>query len=214
MDRKVLNQKAWYRALKVFFIFSFLISQAMGMGIAYSLSDDRVSFIRCDNGKEFENDSYYLSDKEKLDIFKKCDLASFLLQKTEVKGRLTDAQMEEIRIQVSRMQADGALQSEMQQVVDDYKQKYADRNPSDMGETYTVEELSKIYGHDFNDSFKVEGEGYWVSNFTIQYKEKYSLFQKIGFYILFVVAVSALFWIISRIFFYISTGEQFIKIHK
>lgn len=212
-DRVTLNQKAWYRALKVVFILAFLLSQVIGLAITNAIASDTVSFVHCDNGKEFENPYLYADDKDKLAIFKKCDITAFLLQKTEVKGILTEEQLKELGVQISQMQDNGALQSEMQSAVDDYKQRYADRTPSNnTTKSYTVEELTKIYGHDFNDSFTVAGsDSHWVANFTFQHKDKYSPGMKVAFYVLSFFIVSMIFWLISRTFFYIFAKEKFLK---
>src|SRR5258706_15154446 len=55
MDRATLNQKAWYRALKVLFVLGFLFAQGFGFLITYSVRNEKISFVKCENGKEFEN---------------------------------------------------------------------------------------------------------------------------------------------------------------
>lgn len=214
MERATLSQKAWYQAIKVVFVLAFLFTQVIGLAITNAIASDKISFVRCDNGKEFENPYFYADDKEKLALFKKCDITAFLLQKSEVKGILTDTQMKELGVQISQMQDNGVLQSEMQLAVDDFKQKYADRTPSNnTTKSYTVEELTKLYGHDFNDSFTVAGsDSHWVANFTFQYKDKHSLVTKSIYYILSFLIVSVLFWLISRTFFYIFAKEKFLKL--
>lgn len=213
MDRAILSQKAWYRAMKVAFVLAFLLAQVIGFGITNAIVSDKISFVHCDNGKEFENSYFYADDKEKLAIFKKCDLTAFLLQKSEVKGILTDAQMKELGVQISQMQDNDALQSEMQLAVNDFKQNHADRTPNNnTPKSYTVEELTKLYGHDFNDSFTVVGsDSHWVANFTFQDRDRYSFGMQAIFYILSFFIVSVVFWLISRIFFYIFAKEKFLK---
>lgn len=214
MERATLSQKAWYRAIKVVFVLAFLLTQVIGLAITNAIASDKISFVHCDNGKEFENPYFYANDKEKLALFKKCDITAFLLQKSEVKGILTDTQMKELGVQISQMQDSGVLQSEMQLAVDDFKQKYADRTPSNnTTKSYTVEELTKLYRHDFNDSFTVAGnDSHWVANFIFQYKDKHSLATKSIYYILSFLIVSVLFWLISRTFFYIFAKEKFLKL--
>lgn len=214
MEQINLNQKSWYRGLKVFFVLAFLLAQGLGFLITYSITGEKVSFVKCDNGKEFENPYFYADDKEKLALFKKCDITAFLLQKSEVKGILTDAQMKELSVQISQMQDNGVLQSEMQLAVDDFKQKHADRTSSNnTTKSYTVEELTKLYGHDFNDSFTVTGsDSHWVANFTFQDKDKYSLATKAIYYVLSFFIVSVIFWFISRTFFYIFAKEKFFNL--
>lgn len=213
MDRITLSQKTWYRTIKVVFMLVFLLTQVIGFAITNDVVSDKISFVHCDNGKEFENPYFYADDKEKLALFKKCDITAFLLQKSEVKGILTDTQMKELGVQVSQMQDSGALQSEIQLEVDNFKQKYADRTPNNNTiKLYTVEELTRLYGHDFNNSFTVTGsDSHWVANFTFQYKDKYSLSIKIIFYILSFFIVSLIFWLISRTFFYIFAKEKLLK---
>ena len=213
MEQTNLNQKSWYRGLKVFFILAFLLAQGLGFLITYSITSEKNSFVKCDNGKEFENPYFYADDKDKLALFKKCDITAFLLQKSEVKGILTAAQMKELGVQISQMQDSGKLQSEMQSAVDDFKQNYADRTPSNnTTKSYTVEELTKLYGHDFNDSFTVAGsDSHWVANFTFDDKDKYSSATKLIYYVLSLFIVSAIFWLISRTFFYIFAKEKFLK---
>lgn len=213
MEQATLNQKSWYRGLKVLFVLAFLLAQGFGFLITYSVTSEKISFVKCDNDKEFENLYFYADDKEKLALFKKCDITAFLLQKSEVKGILTNAQMKELGVQISQMQDNGVLQSEMQLAVDDFKQKHADRTPSNnTTKSYTVEELTKLYGHDFNDSFTVAGsDSHWVANFTFQDKDKHSLGMKAIFYILSFFIVSVIFWLISRTFFYIFAKEKFPK---
>src|SRR3989344_386136 len=213
MEQTTLNQKSWYRGLKVFFVLAFLLAQGVGFLIAYSITSERVSFVKCDNGKEFENPYFYADDKEKLALFKKCDITAFLLQKSEVKGILTDSQMKELGVQISQMQDNGSLQAEMQLAIDDFKEKNADRTPSNnTTKSYTVEELTKLYGHDFNDSFTVAGsDSHWVANFTFQDKDKYSFVMKAFYFIPSFFIVNVIFWLISRTFFYIFAKEKFLK---
>ncbi len=75
MDRSTLNQKAWYRALKVLFVLAFFLAQGFGFLITYSVTSEKVSFVKCDNGKEFENpypglDFYKFSNEN--DLSKRC----------------------------------------------------------------------------------------------------------------------------------------------
>lgn len=218
MEQTNLNQKSWYRGLKVFFILSFLLAQGLGFLITYNVTSEKVSFVKCDNGKELEDSYSFPSDTEKLQIYKKCDLTAFLLNYSDVKGVLTDAQRKELGAQVSQMQNNGTLQSEMQSAVDDFIQKYADTTPGkNIGPKLTKEEFVKKFNHDINDSFSVAGKDYsWVANFTFQYKDKYPIATKLIYYILSFFIVSAIFWLISRTFFYIFAKEKFLpfKLHR
>ena len=107
------------------------------------------------------------------------------------------------------MESQNTLESDIQQTVDDFKLQYSVPNTDHKG--YTMEELSKQFGHDFHDTFKVNS-GNWVSNFTFQDKNKNPLSLKLIYYIASFLIISLLFWIISRIFFYIFVKEKFFKL--
>lgn len=211
MDRATLNNKSWYRGLKVLFVCSFLLAQLAGFAIANELANDRNSYIKCDNGKELEDNGnyYYLTDLEKTEIYKKCDLLAYFISKSEVKGALPYEKRQELNSTILEMQDKGALQSEIQEVVDDFKRENVQVN-ANLGKTYTKEELSREFGHDITDSFKV-GDTYWVSNFTNDYKDAHSSVAKIGYYALSFLIVCGVFLIISRIFFYIFAKEPFLR---
>jgi hypothetical protein len=209
MEQTNLNQKSWYRGLKVFFVLAFLLAQGFGFLITYSITSEKVSFVKCDNGKELEPTTLsFDQDKMKLDLFKQCDIVAYFLAKTEIKGVLTDDQHKQIATTILQMESQGALESEIQQTVDNFKLQYAVPNTDHKG--YTIEELSKQFGHDFSDTFKVKDSN-WVANFTFDYKDKYPLATKSIYYILSFFIVSAIFWLISRTFFYVFAKEKFLK---
>lgn len=210
MDRASLNQKTWYRALKVIFVVAFILFQAGGFGIVYSIASQQKSFVNCDNGKTFENPYFYADDQDKKELFKKCDIDAYFFNKSEVKGFLPEYRRQELDGIVFEMQNRNALESEIQTTVDDFKVKYTEPNP-DAGKKYTPEELSKEWGHDISDTFKV-GNGYWVPNFKFVDKDQYSIFIKISFFILSFVVVSFVFWLIKRVFFYIFIKEKFLRL--
>ena len=143
-----------------------------------------------------------------MDIYKKCDPTAYFLSKSNVKGVLTDEQRNQISSTVLQMESQGALESEIQPVVDNFKVQNAVPNTDHKG--YTTEELGKVFGHDISDSFKV-GDTNWVSNFTFEGKDEYSIETKSIYYFLSFLIVSLGFWIISRIFFYIFAKENFFK---
>lgn len=75
-----LNDKSWYRLLKVFFIITFIVIQGL---IIVSIWESPVTreFIFCDNGKVFQYTTYNLSDTYYWE--KKCD-ANFVPRETKV----------------------------------------------------------------------------------------------------------------------------------
>ena len=212
MNRSVLNQKAWYRALKVMFVLVFLIAQIIGFVITNELASKKVSFVHCDNGKEFIPATLsFDEDRMKLDLFKQCDIVAYFFNNSEVKGVLPDDKRKEIDNLILQMQSQGSLESEIKTAVDDFKTKYSTPNP-DAGKKYTAEEFTKIAGHDVSDSFKVRDGNYWIANFKQGEKDKNSLGIKLLYYILSFFIVNLIFWLISRTFFYIFAKEKFLKL--
>lgn len=204
-----LNQKSWYRGLKVFFVLAFLVAQVFGFLITYSITSGKVSFVKCDNGNELEPATLsFDQDKMKLDLFKQCDIVAYFLGKTEIKGVLTDDQHKQIATTILQMESQSALESEIQKTVDNFKLQHAVPNTDHRG--YTTEELTKQFGHDFNDTFKVKDSN-WVANFAFDYKDKYSFATQLIYYVFSFFIVGAIFWLISRTFFYIFAKEKFLK---
>lgn len=211
MNREDLNRMVWYRTLKVFYIMFFLFSLAVSFGIVNELSNDKLSVIHCDSGKEFPQISYYPTDGEKLKMYKECDIAGYFFSSSDVKGQLTEEKRAELNGKVLEMVKNGALESEIKSFVNDFKTaNVMPRDPLGI-KKYTVEELENKYGHSLSESFKV-GDVSWVPNFKVIEKEKYNLADKIKFQALSFVAVCVVFWLISRIFFYISIREKFLKL--
>jgi len=58
-------------------------------------------------------------------------------------------------------------------------------------------------------------EGYYIiPNHITYYKNKYSMTDKIGFYVISFISVSAIFHLIAKMFFYIVLGEKFFSLKK
>ena len=182
----------------------------MGFGITYGITNEKVAYIHCDNGKEFENQYLYPSDDDKKEIFKKCDISEYFFNLSNVKGVLTDDERKVLDGTILQLVNKGALESEIQTVVDDYKTKYSVPNP-DAGVKYTTEELTKKWGHDLSESFKV-GDGNWIANYKIEYKNKYTVIETTLSYVVMFLLVSILFWLLGRIFFYVFVKESFWKL--
>ncbi len=106
------------------FILAFIFVQGIGVLISYEIANDGDSVIHCDNGKTFPSPTSYLDSSEKLEIYKKCDLASFLLTKSDVPGTLTKDQIDDVRERVTEMQNNNELQSDIQTAVNEFKQIY------------------------------------------------------------------------------------------
>ena len=132
------------------FVAAFLFAQGLGFLITYSVINEKVSFIKCDNGKEFENpypgfDFYEFTNEN--DLSKRCTTAKNNLQQGS--GKFDPL-------------AYGAVPVNL---------------------TYAQIE-----------------------------KPKYSVIEKFGLYVASFAFVSLIFWLISRIFFYVLTGERFLEI--
>lgn len=215
MNRKNLGEKSWYRALKVFFVISFILGLLLGVALASQIANEKVSMVVCDNGKEFKSDFFYLADSKKVENYKECDPASYFLHRSEVSGRLTDDQREQFKQTILGMVDSGRHEWEMQEAADSFKVANADTTPSpDKGKSYTTEELTKMYGHDFSDTFRGPNGNLWVSNFVLEERSKYSLIQQVGVYLVTILVVVFVFWLFSRIFFYIFARENFITLPK
>jgi len=216
MDRDTLNGKSWYRAVKVLFIIAFISVQGIGVLIAHDIANDGEFHVHCDNGKTFPSPYYYsyMDSSEKLSIYKKCDLASFLLTKSEVAGSLTSEQVDDLKTRVSKMEKEGVLQSDIQDAVDDFKQIYASQEANSDGPiTLTKEEFEAKYNlHDADDTFTTVSSGTFISNFTLQKEAKYTPIAQAAVYMGVFIAIGLVFWLLSRIFFYVVVKEDFIKL--
>lgn len=210
MNKEDLNQKVWYRALKVVFVILFLFGQTIGFVVTTNIANNKISFVRCDNGKEFKNPYFWPDDKEKLSLFKQCDITAYFFNSSEVEGILSDEKTNELDETILQMKENGSLESEIQAIVDDFKTKFAYPNP-EAGKKYTTEELTKIWGHDLSDSFRVK-DGNWMANFKLEDKDKNTLLVKIAYYGISFLIVSVFFWLITRIFFYVFAKEKFFKL--
>jgi hypothetical protein len=65
-----LNDKVWYRLLKVIFIFAFILVQGYIITTVWD-SPPTKKFINCDNGKIFDYMAYNISSNDYWE--KKCD---------------------------------------------------------------------------------------------------------------------------------------------
>jgi hypothetical protein len=214
MSRENLNQQTWYRAIKVLFILAFIFVQGIGVLISYEIANDGDPVIHCDNGKTFPSPTSYLDSSEKLEIYKKCDLTSFLLTKSDVPGTLTKDQIDDVRERVTEMQNNNELQSDIQTAVNEFKQIYSNSERGN-GEpvSLTKKEFEERYGHDPDDTFTTIGSGTFIANFTLEKEAKYGLGAQIAIYASIFLGILFLFWLFSRIFFYVIVKEKFLKLH-
>ena len=157
-----LNQKIWYRAIKVLFILLFLVVQIFSYIIVSSSFSEKVEIVKCDNGKEFESPYPF-------DIFtvqKVCTGSSFI-PKTE-------------------------------------PEPYSDD---------LINEIRKNAGSRWEKYYSFGGE-YGLLSFITFEKDRYTLIKKVSCVGLSIIVISFIFWLISRIFFYVVLGEGFIKKYK
>ena len=88
--------------------------------------------------------------------------------------------------------------------------EYSDISDEIVGSTVYEKVIKEL---DFETIEELQARGLEIID-LFEYMDKYSIIEKIGFYILSFIIISFVFWIISRIFFYIISGEQFIKEFK
>ena len=221
MERAHLNQKSWYRGLKVLFVIAFLLAQGFGFIITYALVSGTIPYVYCDNGKGFKDDSLH-NDGIYSYYFYQCDPTAYYFNGSGTKGTLTSEQYNQLNKLVLQMQAQGTLlESDFQSAVDNFKTKYVSPAPTNLAGNpfrdlipgysfYKPEPVVQNQG--FRPFFKGKDSNNWTADFSIGNMNVYSFARKSEFYLLSFVIVSIIFWLISRIFFYVFTGERFLKI--
>jgi len=147
MDKENLNNKIWFRAVKVFFVFLFILVQLSAAFLVTAVA----------NEKQIDPTSYN-------------DAGSIVKQKIS---------------------------------------EYADYSNEEVGR--------KLFGNNKTLSFEqfktLKDRGFTLEQIAnlVKYKNKYNIVEKIGFYIATFVIITLIFYLISRIFFYIILGEKFFK---
>ena len=211
-----LNQKSWYRLLKVIFIISFLTTQVIGFLITNDLASEEVLYVYCDNGKSFKNDDSQPNDSTYSFYFWQCDSTAYYFNGSSIKGILTDEQYNQLNKIVLQMQSNGTLlESDFQSVVDNFITQNVKPLPSSSGIIRKVASFYKpeplVQRHGFSPYFHGKDGNNWVANFGLGNKNVYSFTQKLGFFILSFFIISIIYWLISRIFFYVVVKEKFLK---
>jgi hypothetical protein len=198
MDRATLNQKAWYRGLKVIFVLVFILGQGFGFLVTKEVvADGQALMILCDDGSEFVSPhSYLYSDVDKLEVNLKCNPDGKSGEAIKV---LTEDKRRELDGLVLKMEAQKIAQKEIQLFVNDFKEKNGY-----IPEKYTAEQITGG-----RELIKQSEDSYLVPSYTTYYTDKYSSAEKLIYYFLSFVIVSATFWLISRVFFYVFGKEKF-----
>lgn len=151
MEREAINNKKWYRAVKVFFFLSLILIQILGIIITNSLVSGR-----------------------------KVDPSSFAHAGSVIKTKFPeywDLNDQQVGLYVSFKFVNGVMSGSQ-------FQEFLNR------------------GFTFNE----------IANF-FTYRDKHSLIEKAGFYLLSIFVITLIFWVIERIFFYIFLGEKFIRLY-
>lgn len=76
MNKENLNNKIWYRTLKVLFFASFIFVQLLSFFITFSVTSSTREFVKCINGKEFENPYYgleFYNFSNEADLTRRCE---------------------------------------------------------------------------------------------------------------------------------------------
>ncbi len=222
MDRITLNQKAWYRGLKVIFVLTFLLTQFVGFLITNNLISRTIPYVYCDNGKSFKNDASQPNDGWYSSFFYQCDPTAYYFNGSHIKGILTDEQYGQLNKMVLQMQSQGVgLESEFQSAVDNFITQNVKLLSSFTGiilkqpgkhSFYKPEPVIDSQG--FSPLFKGKDGNNWWANFGLGNKNVYSFPQKSGYFALSFFVVSIMFWLISRVFFYVFAKEKFLKFSK
>lgn len=190
MEKTDLNQRAYYRALKVFFIFAFIITQMIGAFFAHLVASKTKGYTygeliyfaaKPTNGsKEKEGVKQSLLTQAVRDGIKPSDIQRQLIGKTLI----SDLDFQNLKTNIEKLINAGVKNQEINSYVS------ASFEDFDRGK----------HIQSFPDSpQKLE-------------KYKYNIYQRIGIYVLSFAIVLLLFWIIARIFFYIIIGEKFFKV--
>ena len=102
MNKEHLENKIWYRTLKVLFFTSFIFVQLLSFYITFSATDSTREFVKCTNGKEFENPYWgleFYKFSNEADLTRRCENSNTVftpLTKEEINNLpnfLTDEQM-------------------------------------------------------------------------------------------------------------------------
>lgn len=76
MNKEHLRNKIWYRTLKVLFFGGFIFVQLLSLYITFSVTSSTREFVKCNNGKEFENPYYgleFYKFSNKADLTRRCE---------------------------------------------------------------------------------------------------------------------------------------------
>jgi hypothetical protein len=200
MEQATLNQKSWYRALKVSFVLAFILGQGLGFFVTKTaIADAQALMILCNNGSEFVSPySYLYSDVDRLAVNLKCNPDG---KSGEVVKILSEDKRRELDGLVMKMEAQKMAKNEIQLFVNDFK----DKNGY-VPEKYTVEQITGG-----RELIKQSEGSYLVPSYSTYYSDKYSSIEKILYYLLSFFIISAIFWLISRTFFYVFAKENFFK---
>ncbi|TAN57796.1 hypothetical protein EPN15_03025 [Patescibacteria group bacterium] len=148
MNREVMQNKVWYRAIKVIFVGVFLLVQAFGFFLTYTYTNEKM-----------------------------VDPTSFEHAGSVIKEKFPE---------------------------------YSDLSNEAVGQKLFGN--NKVLTQEQFQSMKDRGLTFDQIVNLVKYTQKYSILEKIGFYVLSFVVVAIIFYLISRIFFYVLSGEKFFSL--
>lgn len=184
MNKENLNNKMWYRVTKVFFILSFLLAQSFSFLITYSVVESKIIYTLPIKGAEciviYNNGTNYADGT-----------------KIKFSGMPTADDIKEVALK-HNLPTTGEKIIDKERIVADIK-------------AMEKQGASQWEVQEFLDSLSKPTEvvGFWANKTDTYTKNNYSLSMKIIYLVLSFVVVSIVFWIITRIFFYIVLGEKF-----
>lgn len=171
MNRHILEDKKWYRALKVIFVTLFACAQISGILVINTIA--RVN----------TNPVGFISDLD-MQVLELAGMAT----PSSVKY-LTEGQVRELISHTISGKSPAEVVHELVQ------------------QGYTLEG----YGAQQNAVIIQKNEGGDSSAGAAYYWQKYSLIMRLLYYFFSLLFVSLFFWLLSRTFFYIVTGEAFLS---
>ena len=194
MNRETLKQKMWYRGIKVLFILVFIFVQGFVFISNEEFANTQISMVLCDSGSEPARPLDEVSQSLINNLFCKPN------QNDSIKV-LSQDNRDKLENIVGKMEIQNSSQKEIQSFVNDFKEKNG-VEPN----LYTAKQLGYTKNPFLLLTDYAQNHPYYTVNYSIYQVNKYDE-NEIGIFSF--VVISIIFWIISRMFFYVVTGKVF-----
>lgn len=186
MNKEHLESKIWYRTLKVLFFATFIFIQLLSLYVTFSTTSSTREFVKCIDGKEFENPYYgleFYKFSNEADLTRRCENSNTVFTP------LTKEQYQKA--------IDAGFSPD--QIIAFEKRRKAETtstfNPLDYGATPVDFVPDKL-------------------PYSKYEKAQYAPATRAAFLLGSIVIVSFAFWFVARIFFYIILGEKLFSLKK